>query len=236
MLSDKHDTCVNAWWCICLSVCVMMCLHVGPLAVLARAPCFRRRWVGAGIRLARGRVGQPLCVGARCRPLATRARKTKQIQAFGCRIRCATDKEAEIRKYIADERSKGTNWTDKLWKKKMNAIAAEHRWGMCQHGGIRKGAAGATPAAGGDDSADGVSKMQKRQLHSRPLAATIRQMRSGRCSRMAKENGHLPEATMPMLQRWPHRWVLTSPHWPLAVQLCHWPLAVHQATWAPGCP
>ena len=40
--------------------------------------------------------------------------------------------------------------------------------------------------------------MQKMQLQSRPLAATIRQMRSGRCSRMAKENGHLPEATMPM--------------------------------------
>ena len=75
--------------------------------------------------------------------------------------------------------------------------------------------------------------MQKMQLQSRPLAATIRQMRSGRCSRMAKENGHLPEATMPMLQRWPHRWVLTSPHWPLAVQLCHWPLAVHQAAF--GC-
>ena len=26
--------------------------------------------------------------------------KTKQIQAFGCRIRCAIDKEAEMRKYI----------------------------------------------------------------------------------------------------------------------------------------
>ena len=72
--------------------------------------------------------------------------------------------------------------------------------------------------------------MQKMQLQSRPLAATIRQMRSGRCSRMANGNGHLPEATMPMLQLWPHRWVLTSPHRALAVQLCHWPLAVHQAS------
>ena len=43
---------------------------------------------------------------------------------------------------------------------KMNAIAAEHRWGLGQHGGDRKGDAGATPAAGGDDSADGVWKMQ----------------------------------------------------------------------------
>ena len=39
--------------------------------------------------------------------------KTKQFQAFGCRIRCAIDKEAEMRKYIADERSKRTKWTDR---------------------------------------------------------------------------------------------------------------------------
>ena len=55
----------------------------------------------------------------------------KQIQAFGCRIRCAIDKEAEMRKYIADERSKRTQWTDKQWRDKMNAIAAERgRWGL----------------------------------------------------------------------------------------------------------
>ena len=29
--------------------------------------------------------------------------KTKQIQAFGCRIRCTIDIEEELRKYIADE-------------------------------------------------------------------------------------------------------------------------------------
>ena len=122
----------------------------------------------------------------------------------------------------------------------MHEIAAERRWGLGQHGGNRKGDADAKPAAGGDDSADGVWKMQpdgkrkgdaEMQLQSRPLAATIRQMRSGRCSRVAKGNGHLPEATMPLLQRWPHRWVLTSPHWPLAVQLCHWPLAVQLGHW-----
>ena len=43
---------------------------------------------------------------------------------------------------------------------KMNAIAAEGRWGLGQHGGNRKGDADAKPAAGGDDSADGVWKMQ----------------------------------------------------------------------------
>ena len=53
--------------------------------------------------------------------------KTKQIQAFGCRIRCAIDKEAEMRKYIADERSKQTNWTDIQRSVKMNAIAAKLR-------------------------------------------------------------------------------------------------------------
>ena len=42
----------------------------------------------------------------------------------------------------------------------MKAIAAEHRWGVCQHGGNRKGDADAKPATGGDDSADGVGKMQ----------------------------------------------------------------------------
>ena len=83
---------------------------------------------------------------------------TKQIQAFGCRIRCAIDKEAEVRKYIAEERSKRKKWTDKQWRVKMNAIAAERRWGLGQHGGNRKGDADAEPAAGG--SADGVWKMQ----------------------------------------------------------------------------
>ena len=53
--------------------------------------------------------------------------KTKQIQAFGCRVRCAIDKEAEMRKYIADERSKQTNWTGIQWSVKTNAIAAELR-------------------------------------------------------------------------------------------------------------
>ena len=43
---------------------------------------------------------------------------------------------------------------------KMNAIAAEGRWGLGQHGGNRKGDADAKPAAGVDDSADGVWKMQ----------------------------------------------------------------------------
>ena len=84
----------------------------------------------------------------------------KLIQAFGCRIRVAKDKEAELRKCIADERSKRTEWTDKQWRVKMNAIAAERRWGVGQHGGNRKGDADAKPAAGGDDSADVVWKMQ----------------------------------------------------------------------------
>ena len=46
----------------------------------------------------------------------------------------------------------------------MNAIAAQReRWGVGQHGGQRKGGAEnavAEPAAGGDDSADEVRKMQ----------------------------------------------------------------------------
>ena len=40
----------------------------------------------------------------------------------------------------------------------MNAIAAERRWGLGQHGGNRKGDAVAEPAAGGDDLADEVRK------------------------------------------------------------------------------
>ena len=86
--------------------------------------------------------------------------KRKLIQVFGCRIRCAIDKEAEVRKYIADERSKKTNWTKEQWRVRLNAIASERRWGIGKHGGNRKGDADATPAAGSDDSADGVSKMQ----------------------------------------------------------------------------
>ena len=86
--------------------------------------------------------------------------KYKVIQAFGCRIRCAIDKEAEMRTYIADERSKRTEWTDGEWRLKLKAIAAERRWGVGQHGGKRKGDADAKPAAGGDDSAYGVWTMQ----------------------------------------------------------------------------
>ena len=88
----------------------------------------------------------------------------KSVQSFGCRIRVAKDKEAELRKCIADERSKRTEWTDKQWTVKMNAIAAQRgRWGMGQHGGKRRGDAEnavAEPADGGDDSADEVRKMQ----------------------------------------------------------------------------
>ena len=84
--------------------------------------------------------------------------KTKQFQAFGCRIRCAIDKEAEMRKYIADERSKRTKWTARQWRVNMNAIAAERRWGLGQRGGNRKFDVVAEPAAGGDGLADKVRK------------------------------------------------------------------------------
>ena len=107
-------------------------------------------------------------------------RTTTTIQAFGYRVRCSTDSDlrAELRKYIDAERSNQKKWTDKEWKMKMHAIAAEDRWGVSQHGGDRTSTdwvckmhpvgktksdaenAVAEPAAGGDESADEVRKMQ----------------------------------------------------------------------------
>ena len=86
--------------------------------------------------------------------------KTRVITLFGCRIRCAIYMEEELRKYILDERSKQEKWTHTKWSEKINAIAAENRWGVHTHGGNRKCNADAKPAAGGDDSADRGSKMQ----------------------------------------------------------------------------
>ena len=68
-----------------------------------------------------GRDGS--AIGDKVQNVPASGGKTKQIQAFGCRIRCAIDKEAEMRKYIADERSTRTPWTDRQWRVNMNAIA-----------------------------------------------------------------------------------------------------------------
>jgi len=103
--------------------------------------------------------------------------KTKQIQAFGCRIRCRIDREAELRKCIAEERSKKTSWTHPQWKKAMGAISHEHhRWGMGPHGGKRKtdaADADAESASGDDDSTAECGKQQLGSKRTRSSGSSI---------------------------------------------------------------
>jgi len=89
--------------------------------------------------------------------------KTKQIQAFGCRIRCHIEREAELRKCIKEERSRKSTWTHLQWKIAMAAIS-EHRWGVGPHGGHHRKTdasyADAESPFGGDDSTTESGKQQ----------------------------------------------------------------------------
>ena len=95
MLSDKHDTCMNAWWCICLSVCVcddvFACLTLSCFGLVhvprPLLPVHNvRRWVGAGIRPLATRIRRLEVTQARVGRLLTKSRMSSQPTATQGRV------------------------------------------------------------------------------------------------------------------------------------------------------